>query len=179
MAITVLRQAVKAGRDLGLSPDPDWSHVADNIPILKFEDGVTRENATYDGVDIKQADVNLLAFPLEHITDRNQIEKDLRFYKARMSPEGPAMGSSVLATLHARLGNSAKAFDLFRKSYQPNRVPPFGVLAEAAGDTNPYFAAGAGGMLQSVLFGFGGFNIRSSMVTDLRTTDDRRCRLCL
>jgi protein-glucosylgalactosylhydroxylysine glucosidase len=159
MAITVLRQATRAAQELGLPADPDWNHVADNIPILKFPDGVTRENATYDGVDIKQADVNLLAFPLNVITDRAQIEKDLKYYEPRMSPEGPAMGVSVLTTLYARLGEPEKAFQLLQRSYKPNEVPPFGVLAETAGGTNPYFATGAGGMLQSVLFGFGGLNI--------------------
>jgi trehalose/maltose hydrolase-like predicted phosphorylase len=29
-------------------------------------------------------------------------------------------------------------------------------IAETAGGTNPYFATGAGGVLQAVLFGFGG-----------------------
>jgi protein-glucosylgalactosylhydroxylysine glucosidase len=159
MAITVLRQATRAAQELGLKPDPDWAHVASNIPILRFPDGTTRENATYDGVDIKQADVNLLAFPLNLITDRAQVEKDLKYYEARMSPEGPAMGVSVLSTLHARLGNPEKAYELFVKSYKPNEVPPFGVIAETAGGTNPYFATGAGGMLQSVLFGFGGLQI--------------------
>lgn len=159
MAITVLRQATRAAQELGLKPDPDWNHVADNIPILKFPDGTTRENATYDGVDIKQADVNLLAFPLNIVADRGQIEKDLKYYESRMSPEGPAMGVSVLATLHARLGNPDKAYELLKKSYQPNEVPPFGVLAETAGGTNPYFATGAGGMLQSLIFGFGGLSI--------------------
>ena len=52
----------------GLEPNPDWDLLSRNIPILKFPDGVTKENATYDGVDIKQADVNLLAYPLEIIT---------------------------------------------------------------------------------------------------------------
>ncbi len=165
MAISVLRYATLAAKELGIQADPDWNHVADNIPILKFPDGTTRENATYDGVDIKQADVNLLAFPLGLITDRSQIEKDLRYYEPRMSPEGPAMGVSVLATLHARLGNAGHAYELFRKSYQPNQVPPFGVLAEAAGGTNPYFATGAGGMLQSVIFGFGGLSISEKGIT--------------
>ena len=50
MAKTALAYAADAARELGLTPDPDWMHVADNIPILKFPDGVTRENATYDGV---------------------------------------------------------------------------------------------------------------------------------
>jgi trehalose/maltose hydrolase-like predicted phosphorylase len=159
MAITVLRQATKAAQILGIAPNPDWNHVADNIPILKFPDGTTKENASYDGVDIKQADVNLLAYPLSIVTDRRQIEKDLKYYEPRMSPEGPAMGVSVLATLYARLGNADRAYELLQKSYKPNQVPPFGVLAETAGGTNPYFATGAGGMLQSILFGFGGLSI--------------------
>lgn len=159
MAITVLRYATQCATELGVAPDPDWKHVADNIPILKFQDGTTRENATYNGVMIKQADVNLLAFPLEFITTKEQIEKDLAYYEPRMSPEGPAMGNSVLSTLYAKLGNPEKAYGWFEKSYKPNEVPPFGVLAETANGTNPYFATGAGGMLQAVIFGFGGLQI--------------------
>ncbi len=159
MAITALRYATQAARELNLQADPDWEHVADNIPILKFPDGTTKENAAYDGVIIKQADVNLLAYPLGMITDEAQVRKDLNYYEPRMSPEGPAMGFSVLAALYADLGETQKAYDIFLKSYQPNKVPPFGVLSETAGGTNPYFATGAGGMLQAVLAGFGGLEI--------------------
>jgi trehalose/maltose hydrolase-like predicted phosphorylase len=165
MAITALRYATQAAKVLGIEPDPDWEHVAKNIPILKFPDGTTKENATYDGVEIKQADVNLLAYPLEIVTERSQIEKDLRYYEPRMSPQGPAMGNSVLSTLYARMGNAEKAFGLLIKSYKPNEVPPFGVLAETAGGTNPYFATGAGGMLQAILFGFGGLQITDNGIT--------------
>ena len=159
MAITVLRYASQAAKELGIAPDPDWEQVAQNIPILKFPDGTTKENATYDGVEIKQADANLLAYPLEVVTNTGQIEKDLRYYEPRFSPNGPAMGNAVLSTLYSRLGNPEKAYTIFVKSYQPNKVPPFGVISETAGGTNPYFATGAGGMLQSVIFGFGGLQI--------------------
>ncbi|MFA0961023.1 glycoside hydrolase family 65 protein [Roseivirga sp. BDSF3-8] len=159
MAITVLRYATQAAEALDIKADPHWAHVADNIPILHFADGTTRENATYHGVTIKQADVNLLAYPLQFITDEEQIRKDLAYYEPRMAPDGPAMGNSVLSLLYARLGNMDKAYDLFLKSYRPNQVPPFGVLSETAGGTNPYFATGAGGMLQAVLVGFAGLNI--------------------
>jgi protein-glucosylgalactosylhydroxylysine glucosidase len=170
MAITVLRQATRAAQELGIAPDPDWNHVADNIPILKFPDGTTKENATYDGVDIKQADVNLLAYPLNVVTDKAQIEKDLKYYEPRMSPEGPAMGVSVLTTLYARLGNAEKAYGLLQRSFTPNKVPPFGVLAETAGGTNPYFATGAGGMLQSIIFGFGGLTITDKGIVRQKIT---------
>jgi trehalose/maltose hydrolase-like predicted phosphorylase len=165
MAITALRYATQAARELGLTPDADWEHVAQNIPILKFPDGTTKENATYDGVDIKQADVNLLAYPLDIITDRSQVEKDLKYYEARMSPQGPAMGNAILATLYSKLAQPDKAYELFIRTYKPNEVPPFGVLAETAGGTNPYFATGAGGMLQTVIFGFGGLKISDNGIS--------------
>ena len=170
MAITALRFAAQAARELGETPDPDWEHVADNIPILKFPDGTTKENATYDGVMIKQADANLLAYPLSIVNKPEDIRKDLEYYTPRMSPEGPAMGNAILVLLYARLGESEKAASLFSKSYKPNEVPPFGVLSETAGGTNPYFATGAGGMLQAVLAGFGGLDIADEGIVQRKTT---------
>lgn len=159
VAITALRYAAQAARELGITPDPAWEKTADGIPILQFEDGTTREHATYQGEEIKQADVNLLSYPLSIITDEETIKKDIAYYESRMSPTGPAMGPSVFSVLYNRLGDSAKAYELFVRGYKPNEVPPFGVMAETAGGTNPYFATGAGGMLQAVLAGFGGLEI--------------------
>jgi len=97
MVITVLRYATEAAKALNIDPDPDWNHVADNIPILKFADGTTRENATYDGMMIKQADVNLLAYPLSIVHSEEQIRKDLKYYLPKLAPDGPAMGAAILA----------------------------------------------------------------------------------
>jgi len=169
MAITSLRYASQAAQELGLTPNPQWKQVADNIPILTFPDGTTKENRTYDGVTIKQADANLLAYPLDIIRDEARIRKDLAYYAPRYSPEGPAMGWSVLSTLYTRLGEPEKGYEWFVKSYKPNEVPPFGVLAETAGGTNPYFATGAGGMLQAVLNGFGGLEITDNGIVQLKT----------
>lgn len=169
VAILSLRYADQAAKVLGLPSNPDWAHVADNIPILKFPDGVTRENASYNGVMIKQADVNLLSYPLEIVKDKDQVAKDLKYYETRMSPNGPAMGFCVLATLYAQLGESEKAYEIFIKSYRPNAVPPFGVLSETAGGTNPYFATGAGGLLQTVLSGFGGLRITDGGIKQVET----------
>ncbi|MEL6942381.1 MAG: glycoside hydrolase family 65 protein, partial [Bacteroidota bacterium] len=92
MAITSLRIATQAATTLGKKANPDWERVAQNIPILTFPDGTTRENATYDGVMIKQADVNLLSYPMDIIRDEKHIQKDLEYYEPRMAPDGPAMG---------------------------------------------------------------------------------------
>lgn len=167
MAITTLGYATKAAIALGLAPNPDWMHVADNIPILKFENGVTRENATYSGETIKQADVNLLSYPLEIVNKKEEIKRDLDYYLPRYAKDGPAMGISILVVLYSRLGMIHEAEKIFAESYKRNEVPPFGVLSECAGGTNPYFATGAGGMLQAVLSGFGGLSIGENGITQL------------
>lgn len=166
-----LQFATEAAKVLGINADPDWMNVANNIPILKMENGVTREHATYKGEGIKQADVNLLSYPLKQITDAAQIKKDLEYYETRVPNEGtPAMTQAVFTTLYARLGNSEKAYHWFKESYVPNLNPPFRVIAETKGGTNPYFATGAGGIIQSLLMGFGGLDITSTGIVQLKTS---------
>jgi protein-glucosylgalactosylhydroxylysine glucosidase len=159
MAITSLKYANQAGAVLGKPINFDWQEVSQNIPIMRFPDGVTRENRTYNGQVIKQADVILLAFPLDFYTDTALIRRDLAYYGPKMDKNGPAMGGATLAAIHGRLGEPDLAYQAFVKSYKPNEVPPFGVLSETAGGTNPYFATGAGGMLQAIIYGIGGIEL--------------------
>ncbi|MGI4874905.1 MAG: glycoside hydrolase family 65 protein [Janthinobacterium lividum] len=155
-----LQNAAAAARLLGLAPNPDWDLVARNIPLLHLPDGTTQEHASYHGEGIKQADVNLLAYPLGVVTDPAQIAKDLAYYNTRVPTEGtPAMTQAVFALLYARLGQAGPARHFFDDAYVPNLLPPFRVIAETKGGTNPYFATGAGGVLQAVLMGFGGLDI--------------------
>ena len=167
-AKAVLQQATEAAKILGVPANADWMNVANNIPILRMADGVTSEYAGYNGAGIKQADVNLLAYPLKEITDPKQIRKDLAFYETRVPNEGtPAMTQAVFTTLYARLGEGDKAFHFFQDAYLPNINPPLRVIAETKGGTNPYFATGAGGIIQSVLMGFGGLEITARGITQV------------
>ncbi|MDE3124055.1 MAG: glycoside hydrolase family 65 protein [Bacteroidota bacterium] len=167
-AKAVLQYASIAAGIVGEKADGDWALVAKNIPILHFNDGVTKEHASYHGEGIKQADVNLLAYPLKEITEPAQIKKDLEYYSARVPDAGtPAMTQAIFALLYARLGDSAKAYHWFKDAYIPNLNPPFRVIAETKGGTNPYFATGAGGIIQSVLMGFGGLNITEKGITQI------------
>jgi len=165
-----LQNATEAAKILGLVPDPDWMNVANNIPILKLENGVTSEHASYHGEKIKQADVNLLAYPLKQITDVNQVRKDLEYYETRIPDEGtPAMTQAIFTLLYSRLGDKEKAWHWFKDAYVPNLNPPFRVLAETKGGTNPYFSTGAGGILQSVLMGFGGLDITPKGIVQVKS----------
>jgi trehalose/maltose hydrolase-like predicted phosphorylase len=155
-AIESLKNTIKAANILGETVDPRWVDISDNL-VIHVKNGITQNYKGYEGQIIKQADVNLLAYPLNVITDKKQIEKDLEYYAAKIDPkDGPAMASGVLSVLYARLGDREKAYSYFVKSYMPNSRPPFGVFSESANSNNPYFATGAGAMLQAVIYGFGG-----------------------
>ncbi len=159
-AIRALQAAVKAAEICGVAANPAWAEVASGLRILSFEDGITREHATYDGREIKQADVNLLGYPLGLVTDKNHLKRDLEYYLERIDKKnGPAMSYAVFTVQYARLGDAEKAYEMFLRSYRPNMRSPFGVLAETATSMNPYFATGAGGLLQSVINGFAGLEI--------------------
>ena len=155
-AIEALKNTIKAATILGEPIDPKWTDVSERI-VIHNENGITQNYKGYKGQMIKQADVNLLAYPLHIITDKAQIEKDLDYYTEKIDKkDGPAMASGVLSVLYSRLGNKEKAYSYFVKSYLPNSRPPFGVFSESANSNNPYFATGAGAMLQAVIYGFGG-----------------------
>ncbi len=166
-AITALKYAGLAARELGLASNPDWEKVGNKIRILHLADGTTKENSRYNGEVIKQADANLLAYPLEIVNTKEAVLRDLRYYEPKLSPEGPAMGKSVFALIYARMGDAENAYRLFRESFTPNKRPPFGALSESATSNNPYFATGAGGMLQTVLFGFGGLHITENGIVQI------------
>ncbi|MEP7323215.1 MAG: glycoside hydrolase family 65 protein [Saprospiraceae bacterium] len=165
-----LQFATEAAKLLMIEPNPDWNLVAQNIPILKLPDGTTSEHAAYHGEGIKQADVNLLSYPLKEIKDPVAIKRDLTYYESRVPDAGtPAMTQAVFTTLYSRLGDGASAYKWFKEAYIPNLLPPFRVIAETKGGTNPYFATGAGGILQSVLMGFGGLEITSNGIVQIKT----------
>lgn len=73
--------------------------------------------------------------------------------------DGPAMTWGIFAVQYARLGDTEKAYEFFRRSYESNLRLPFGALAETPVSGNPYFVTGAGALLQAVIYGFGGLEI--------------------
>lgn len=154
-----LEYAIACAKLLGKTYPQAWQRVHDGLKIEKMADGVTAEYRGYKGVTIKQADVNLLAYPLGIITDPAQILKDLNYYEKKVDYGVPAMTQAVFSILSNRLGDSDRSFKFFKDAYTPNQLPPFGVLAETQGGTNPYFATGAGGAIQAMLYGFGGLRL--------------------
>lgn len=166
-AMRALQDAAKAAAVCGVKAPAIWKEIASKLRIPKFENGVTMEYEGYNGQTIKQADANLLVYPLNLITRPEEIRKDLEYYEDKIDKTGPAMSFSVLALQYARLGEGDKAYELFVQSFRPNQLPPFGVISEGAGGTNPYFVTGAGGLLQTVINGFCGLEVTDNGIKQL------------
>lgn len=167
-ALLALKYACQAAEICGEKVPEIWWEIGENIRILQFENGVTREHSTYKGEMIKQADANLLAYPLGVITDEYRQRQDLEYYAERIDQkDGPAMSYSVCCVQYARMGEADKAYEMFRRCYEPNLKKPFGVISETPTSNNPYFMTGAGGLLQAVLNGFCGLQITDEGIVQL------------
>lgn len=167
-ASLALKYACQAAEICGEKVPEIWREIGENIRVLQFENGVTREHSTYKGEMIKQADANLLAYPLGVITDEYRQRQDLEYYAERIDQkDGPAMSYSVYCVQYARMGEADKAYEMFRRCYEPNLRKPFGVISETPTSNNPYFMTGAGGLLQAVLNGFCGLQITNEGIVQL------------
>ena len=157
-AIQVLKAAATSAKIIGRKPDPKWMEIADNLVIRRFPDGTVKEHDTYEGETIKQADVNLIGFPLDVITDKETVHKNLDYYEDRITPRGPNMSYAMFAGAAARAGDREKALRLFEKALLPYKKGPFNILSLRTQGTSTYFGTSAGGLLQAFILGFGGLH---------------------
>lgn len=151
-----LRAAIEAARVMGVEPNPDWQTVRDNIPILRFPDGTVQANSRYHDQTLTLPEVLFLAYPLREMSDPAEIRRHMALSKVSTQP---GLAGSVFMTLSARLGSPDEAYALFRAGHRSLQRPPFEVLAEHTESKDVYFATGAGGLLQAMLFGFGGLEM--------------------
>jgi trehalose/maltose hydrolase-like predicted phosphorylase len=156
-----LLAANEAARVIGQPAKPQWAIVAKNL-ALPFDKAknryLARENDT--GEKTKQADGELLLYPAELPMDRKTAEATFDFHAARPIKNGPAMTTSIHALIAARLGRADQAEKSFRESYRPFVRGPFLLFSEKRSLDRCVFTTGAGGVLQSVLYGFGGLDWR-------------------
>lgn len=160
-----LLATARAAELLGQPPDDAWLSVARGMYLAY--DARTGRHVEYDGYDgqtTKQADVELLTYPLEYVTDAAQSARDLDYYRGVIDPNGPAMSYSVYSIIAAELGRSDDAYRYLQKSFFPNTRQPFWSFSETPINDQFYFCTGAGGALQALLFGFTGLRWREGHV---------------
>lgn len=117
---------------------------------------------TYDNDRLrgyKQAAAVLSIYPLQFGPAEKQAAKMMERFADKTTPNGPAMSDSVHGTIWARLGEKDKAYAAWKSSWEPFTRHPLMLFAEKRKNPETYFTTGAGGALQTVLFGFLGMRI--------------------
>ncbi|KAL1518837.1 hypothetical protein AB1Y20_003114 [Prymnesium parvum] len=152
--------ATKAATLVGQQAKLQWAATSSRIPILFDE---TRQyhpeyQGYYYGHKIKQADVVLLSFPLMVNMSATVRNNDLDAYEPVTDMNGPAMTWGMHAVGHLENGKLHKAAQLFNLSFA-NVQHPFAIWSETPSGGATNFITGAGGFLQTVLFGYTGLRI--------------------
>ena len=155
VAIYSLQYAAAVAALLGEPPSSysPWIDAASRI-VIPF-DSVKQYHPEYDGYTngtvVKQADVILLAFPLEIASASSQVRaNDLLYYSKVTDSGGPAMTWGMFSISYLELG--PEYIDLARSNFNrsfANAQPPFLVWTETPTGGTPNFLTGAGGFLQT------------------------------
>jgi protein-glucosylgalactosylhydroxylysine glucosidase len=138
---------------------------ADTVPGRPdLKGGYHPEYASY-GTDaskltVKQADTVMLSYPLGVDMPKDVLANDLKYYSEHTVSDGPAMTCAIFAIGWFTTGNYSYAASgaNFQRGYA-NVQPPFNVWTETPGGGTVNFITGAGGFLQSVLFGTSGMRL--------------------
>ncbi|MCA1947724.1 MAG: hypothetical protein LDL56_07440 [Armatimonadetes bacterium] len=120
--------------------------------------------ATYDGDRLrgyKQTAALLAIYPLQHPEAEAQAAQMIAAFLGKTAENGPAMSHSVEALILARHQNPEKAYELWRKSWGRYTTGALGLFNEKPRRESSAFLTGAGGCLQTILYGFAGFRIDS------------------
>ena len=157
-----LELAIAALKNAGLNVPQKWREVASKM-YIPF-DNKSRRFIAYDGYNgrkTKQADTELLIYPLAYSMPDDVKQRTFDYYKQKTDPRGPAMTSSIHAIIAAELGRSDEAYKHFTESFQPFLRGEFLMFNEKRSKTyeNMCFLTGCGGVLQSVIYGFAGLRI--------------------
>jgi trehalose/maltose hydrolase-like predicted phosphorylase len=154
-----LLAAGEAARIVRRPANSKWASVAANIalPYDKANDRyLAREMTTARRPSRRTANWCCIRPPCRCV--QQTAANTFDFHAARPIRNGPAMTASIHALLAARLGRADEAERYFRESYRPFVRGPFLLFSEKRSLDRCVFATGAGGVLQSVLYGFGGLD---------------------
>lgn len=139
-----------------------------NASVPGYPGGVHPEYDGYFNTTIKQADVILLGYPLDvrfgNLTAETR-RNDLLYYAPLTDPGGPAMTWSMHAIGFLELHEMDKASTFLNQSMQTTLESPFRQWIETTSGGAPQFLTGAGGFLQSLIFGYPGLRINDTALT--------------
>lgn len=155
--------AIRAAQRTGRVANPKWQKVARGM-YIPFDAKAQRFIAFdgYRGLKAKQADSQLLAYPLQFVLNGRDMtaiyRNTLNYYAPKVMPKGPAMTASAHSVITARLGECDRAYKSFIRSYKPYMRGPMNYFNETPSKfrDNYCFITGCAGPIQAAIFGLGG-----------------------
>jgi trehalose/maltose hydrolase-like predicted phosphorylase len=120
-------------------------------PIFQTYEGDTQRT-------FKQAAAVLSIYPYQFPAAEANAKAMMDHYASRIDQRGPAMTEAIHATIWARMGQTEKAYDEWKGAWR-EFTGALLMFSEHRNRDRSYFATGAAGCLQTVLYGFLGFRI--------------------
>ena len=183
---TVIEQSV---RQIKGTMSPDENHIGDNdlytnllamwltsgrkwpaTPTYKLPKD-DKSFLTYDGDPVKgykQAAAILACYPLQYPPAEAQTRTMLERFGPKTNANGPAMTDAIEGLLWARIAQPDKGYEAWRKGWVDFTRHPLMMFSEKRKSARTYFATGAGGALQTVLYGFAGLRLDYGKATGAR-----------
>lgn len=169
-AATALQDAVKAAQVVGQPADATWTTVANGLTkTMPFDSNLNiyDEYDGYKGVQVKQADVVMLTYPINFPMASGVGLNDLNYYAPRTDLQGPAM-TDAIHSIDASALNApgCSAYTYMLRSYEPFLRPPYDQFAETRTGPNTgfNFLTGIGGFLQVFEYGYSGLRFTPTEV---------------
>ncbi|KKA25316.1 acid trehalase [Rasamsonia emersonii CBS 393.64] len=158
-------------KQFGIQQNNTWTDMASNILLLR-ENDVTLEYTTMNNsVQVKQADVVLVTYPLDYTSNYSSTDAldDLDYYALKQSPDGPGMTYAIFSIVANEVSPSGcSVYTYAQYSYDPYVRAPFFQFSEQLvddytlnGGTHPAypFLTGHGGANQVVIYGYLGLRL--------------------
>jgi trehalose/maltose hydrolase-like predicted phosphorylase len=171
-AAIALEFAAAAAETLGQTPPKEWREIASKmfVPYDAAKDYHPEYEHYYPNEGpptgayappevVKQGDTILMGFPLGVNMSASTRRNDLNMYNNVTTATGPAMTWAMFAVGYLDIGDEVTAQAFFSRGYANALNGAFGVWQETPHGGAVNFLTGAGGFLQSLIFGYGGLRL--------------------
>lgn len=164
-----LQVAAQAAAVLGESADPKWVKVADGLYIpfdtkaghhLDFDPSAPHDIDSWGGSSLPMLAYPSLDLPMdEGVRRRNYDYAMAPITQSHRDPN--SMGLAPMAIYAATMGDDAAADAWFQRNRHAGVLqPPFNVRTETPNNNTGYFVTAAGGLLQTLAYGFTGLRLQ-------------------
>jgi trehalose/maltose hydrolase-like predicted phosphorylase len=148
-------------------PYPDhWNEIRSNMKYHFDQKNMRiREHETYKNEMIKQADTDLLTWPLEHPILYGEGGETIRrnnmlFYFSRLPENHIMMSACIFSIIGLELDMREKAWEYFSDQF-PHFHPDLSYIPSESPKNDCWpFITGIGGFLSNLIYGFGGIRLR-------------------